>query len=861
MCCRAALRFLKRCWQFVAPRGSLSGSVLAVVLLASVTTVHAQVASQAIPNEQYYGGFAALNDGNFKLALEAFRGALSSGIRTGQQRWIDSICYYTMTGEVYYRMGMYAEAKDNFDAALNLVIAFPNWMMRVRFADSITPEAPGAIQGVPWGASRNGARFGHFPNNVQILMGRLDNESVIKQGGVVQPPSFNNISPQEIVRCTVLALYRRQSIMGPVAPYEPITDQVTAVLLQNIAQPNHWSQTWVDSMVGMSFASAGKSAQAVPILKRSLLLAGQYDHPLTSMAYLKLGQIAMETGDMANAMTYFDEATYSAAHFGNLGVLEEAFRGGQIAYLMSGQKGLYPPLVKATSWAKSRGSYLYTSLLLQEAESYAVLGDTQGTQAAVERLLEAKKQLTSRDMNKGEVGARYNLINGMVSYQKFLPAPGDEAIGAALGWAKEAGRADKSSVDHPGSKWLFQIGMADSLYTQGTVSPRVAAELYARLLRDPSPTDWGFDPLESLAVLSVPHVPAYEHWFEAAMQRKDIDTALEVADRTRRHRFLNTQQFGGRLLSLRWILESSPESLDKDAKLQRQDLLSRYPAYAKMSQTARDLFAQIRKSPLAPETNDAQREQAALLAELNKVSQQQEVTLREIAVRREGAAIVFPPLRSAKDIKAALPPKTLLLTFFSTNKQLYAFLISNTRYANWQFNSTAQLDKHCLGLLKSLGNFDKNRELSIAQLSDTSWKQQAKDALTAMLANSNVDLSKGVDELVIVPDSQMWYVPLEALQLGDGANQQSLIEKMRVRYAPTMGLTIPDQKGRAAAPVVAVTLGKLYPRDDAAVSQEAFDQLKKVVPGAMALKGQSWAPTPLLSTLYDGLIAIDDLDV
>ena len=111
--------------------------VLAVLMLANAAPARAQVANQSIPSDTYYSGFALLNEGNLKGALETFRGALRSGMLTGQQRWIDSICYYSMVGETYYRMGMYTEAKENFDAALNLAITFPNWMMRVRFPDSI----------------------------------------------------------------------------------------------------------------------------------------------------------------------------------------------------------------------------------------------------------------------------------------------------------------------------------------------------------------------------------------------------------------------------------------------------------------------------------------------------------------------------------------------------------------------------------------------------------------------------------------------------------------------------------------------------------------------------------------------------
>ena len=66
-----------------------------------------------------------------------------------------------------------------------------------------------------------------------------------------------------------------------------------------------------------------------------------------------------------------------------------------------------------------------------------------------------------------------------------------------------------------------------------------------------------------------------------------MQTAIEIADRVRRHRFFTSLAFGGRLESLRWILEAPPACLPQQALLQRQDLLARYPAYDQLSQQAR----------------------------------------------------------------------------------------------------------------------------------------------------------------------------------------------------------------------------------------------------------------------------------
>ena len=114
-------------------------------------------------------------------------------------------------------------------------------------------------------------------------------------------------------------------------------------------------------------------------------------------------------------------------------------------------------------------------------------------------------------------------------------------------------------------------------------------DLFNNVLRDPLPGDWLADPMESLAVLVTPHPLLYEHWFEAALARKNHEAAIEIADRARRHRFLVTLPLGGRVESLRWVLEGPKEMLSPLAVLQRQDLLTRFPEYDQLRQQAEEL--------------------------------------------------------------------------------------------------------------------------------------------------------------------------------------------------------------------------------------------------------------------------------
>src|SRR5262249_46078503 len=160
---------------------------------------------------------------------------------------------------------------------------------------------------------------------------------------------------------------------------------------------------------------------------------------------------------------------------------------------------------------------------------------------------------------------RLNYANAVAVYQTGQASAGDALVSSMLGYLSN------------GSVWLYQLLLVDTMVrTNNGLTERVAIELYENLLRDPSPADWLTQPMESLAVLAIPHATSYENWFEKVISRKEYERALEVADLARRHRFLSSLEFGGRLINLRWVLEAPVESLPQAAVNQRNDLLTRY---------------------------------------------------------------------------------------------------------------------------------------------------------------------------------------------------------------------------------------------------------------------------------------------
>src|SRR5690606_32128297 len=142
----------------------------------------------------------------------------------------------------------------------------------------------------------------------------------------------------------------------------------------------------------------------------------------------------------------------------------------------------------------------------------------------------------------------------------------------------------------------------------------------------------------------------------------------------------------------------------------------RYPQYAKLAEQAAAVRTRLAGKPVVTDDPAARLEQGQGLAELDRLSQGQERILREMAVRREPAEMIFPPMRSIEDVKASLADSEVLWAFFATRRSMYAFLLSNDRFAVWQVRSPASVKKQIGLLLRDMGNFEANQQISAGDL-------------------------------------------------------------------------------------------------------------------------------------------------
>ena len=809
------------------------------------------VPPRSVPSARYFAAFDLLLDGEYREALKVFEEESRGAIRTPQARWIDSICYHTMQGECCYALGLLDVALSHYTAAIQLYLSYPDFLMRVQFPKTLGPASSQNFRPCPWGASSRRSVPAQFPTEMLIGVGRLNNLEVLRQGGVVQLPELRPIRVQEVVRTLAWAIRRRTELLGPLTPHDRLTSELLAVLSRSPAPPNHWSQAWIDVPHALALIAAGKAAEAIPLLNRSLVVLGQYDHPLTPMGLLELGRLALARGELDRAASFFHDATVSAFQFEDGQLLEEAFRHAALTHVLANRQGMLPSLEPALQWAKVQDlRALRAVLLLAMAEQLLLAGKTP---EALALLKETETTMGRREMAEGRIGTDFRYLLAWAEYQRGNIAAGDTYLTAVLDYLKR------------GSLWLFQIRQLDQEFIAGRVTPqgpisaRAALEIYSQLLRDPEAGDWTYRPMEALAVTAIPHPQSYEHWFLVALMRKEPEIAVEIADRARRHRFWSMLPLGGRLLALRWVLEAPEDRIPAEAVLERQQALVQFPVYEALSRQSRALVTKLRQEKLVSPEGLADKNREQQLAEFARLALLQEAILREMSVRRLPASMVFPPQRSFREIRDQLPPGSAALIFFATGSDLYAFLMTREQYEQWKIKSPEAVERRLIALLRAWGHYEANRELPIKELTSTAWQKEAEGLLRSIVEGSRADLMGDFPELLIVPDGVAWYIPFEALGAVREGRFRSIIETKNVRYLPVLSLAVPAQRGRRIAPTTLVVQGRLHPQEPQETAHQVYENWSRGQPGYVALSKPMLAPTNTLKTLIDQLLIWDDL--
>lgn len=811
------------------------------------------VGERTVPTPAYELALGALGSGDFQQALQIAAREYQGAIQVGGQRWIDSIAAAALVGECHYELGSLREAVAAYEDAMRLATIHGDWLLAVQFpAQRLRPRGQARV--ATWGRTARNASPAAFPETVSIRQGS-DPEQVLKKGGVLAAPINFPIRPQPIMRAIVVAIYRHGSILGDLAGETALLTDLRQLLGKRPAPPNHYSQSWVDVALGMACWAQGRTDEALGRFKAGLLVENQFDHALTCWALIGMGRMALEAGRDAEAAALFEEATYTAADFGDVRALEEAFFWAATAHLAAGSRGVPSTLIGGATWARGELPVLHTRLLAAQAECLAVAGDAQ---AAVRMLSGVDARVLRGDPGRGLCGIDVAYASAAVAYRSGDGVTGDRELLRSL------------AIMQPRALRLFQTAKLVELVRAGTsvISDRRADELFRELLEDPRPRWFTIDPVGTLAMLSAPRQEAFETWVAVAA-RRGLEEAKAAAEATARARWLESQPLGGRRGAIEALIASQPQELSIADAERRAAILARYPALAVAIDSMDRAGTALRTT--AQDARMAEPEGFAADApeweDYRKAATARAGIVAALAASREPTAFPFPPLVSPAEIRARLRPGEVILSFHWTATGLTGILEAADGKAAWDVKQPGTLMREIAGLLKALCLFDAAAAVPTERLVATDWQLAAERVERLLFKDARINLADdAVKELVIVPDGALWYVPFEILPAGTGRQPlqpgetpRLLRDTCRIRYCPTRSLAVDRFAAAGDSGLVGVHLGRMHKGDSPEAAEKLGERLSFSLDHPLLLGGSAATPLLLSASLVDTLLIFDEL--
>lgn len=821
--------------------GSLVCLTLLTGLCGMASSTHAQGAgNQPIPRQSYYLVFGQIYEGEFREAQANLRSLSRGAIQIVGGRFLDSVCYWTMLGESYYRLGEYSLAMEQFDAALDLYLNLQGWTTRTQIPPIAEDQGAARRSNVPWAPNDPSARYGAFNRRFLVRLGKTpaENDDALRRGGVIDPERLRSVDIAEAMRCVALACYRRYQINGPIGQLNPVTRTIATQMVGNGG--SDVIGAWTGIPKALTLLSQGEINRAETILRSSLLIGG-VNHPLTPLAYMGLGQIAIQKNQVDAAQELFIRASVVAAAFEQYDMVGESLR---LASLMHSSKRTmlpYPPLLQAIEWAKRENRETLNAMLLTTAARLSAEGGD--AQNAIAFLQRAKSEMARNDIRRSRTFTNWLYAAAMAAF-----VDGERKVGFAR-FEEFLKSAQNTSF------WLYQIAAADNAVKEGVVTARESEVLYDLLLEEPAPADWTFRPEETMAFLATPHYAPMERWFEVALSRKAEEKAIGIAELVRRQRFFSVLPMGGRLLALRWVLNAPIEALGVKARKQKIDLLNRYPEYKALSDEAEAIRNQLALLPIAPEKEAAEFvQQRDLLSALGKIVGQQERTLRAIALLPDPCELAFPLPLTVPQIQLELKPGQVIVTFLQVGQNYYVMKLSNERYTIESQFSARVFNQQLRKLLNAISVGEKSAVYSPATFQNEDWRPIARELSEMIFAQTQPQAIDQLEEMVFVPDGKAWYLPMELLQVGAATESVNLNERVRVRYAPLAALGVPDQRQARRFQRSAIVASRNFLRDDKERIAAGLEDVQAALPKIETIDKTTQGPSALIAANLDQLV-------
>lgn len=765
------------------------------------------------PSPQYYMALEIYRSGDLAAAINAFENELRGGRRDIRGRWIDSIPALAMMAECQWQLGNLAAVREHVDHVMQIAIANRGWLGRIDWQGVVQPGVQLATPQYLWSEAQAVRRV-PVTDKVMFQSGQPLTEDRLRRGGEIEEVNLRTMDMVEIMRGLALASYRRRVLLGPLAEDDPVADVVLEATKYPADLQLPIGRTLIGSLRTTEYFSRHDD-------KRVLEDASQYGrfsgaaHPLSPLVMLSQTSV-MAGAEKVDAVVPLAIQTVHVA-----AALEQPELIGEAMQLAAGccnaqQATMVRQAAITVSTSLVRQSPLAAlHSLIAGADASVTAGDLE---SASRLLADAQAMGSRRDVMQPRlnayaayVAARLAAAGGS-SIGIAKPTDLDVALDRVAGFALNHRIRSRSLVSMPR---VYQLGLI-----QQAVGSRLGANTSERLLRayceDPPVDVWRRDPVDGLAGVMVDRSVAQIARLTLAASGGYAEPFLVASDDMLGTRFLQRLPLGGRVAQLRAMAGFDDRVLD-DLTIEMRRQMGRE-------------MADLRAAALAAGGGDPA--QVEML----------EAKACSLALARFPVPRSVPrPLKENNPL-ADLPARTAMLTFTFVGNQLFGTLSADGKVSMWPVTGASRLSREVGQLLREIG-VGKTRGNRLPE--DDSWRETAVN-LRRVLIPEEVDLaSDRFDEVMIVPDGPLWYLPFEILPVGE-KDSEAMGDQFAIRYAPTPGLAVRPASTPAVNATIGICADLFFAPRDPEQNEAIVQTLVDAVKDPLRLPQAAETPTSLL---------------
>ncbi len=766
------------------------------------------------PTREYYIGLEAFRAGDLKSAFDLFEASIRGGRRDVKGRYIEAIPGLAMLGECYWQMGDLPSCRQNADEIIQ-ILSRHKFLRGVNWTNAIQPGVAVSKPAFLW-PDAAAVQVAAFREVLPVASGQQVTADVLRQGGAIESLTYRNMDVAEIMRGIAIASYRRRVLLGPLSENDPGAN----LLLDSIKYPAAMPPPVGKTMIGAARSVGYFGKRDDPRVINDAPNIGFYGgtaHPLSAITMLAATNALVGSKKPETAIPAAMRTVHLSAALGQLEFIGEAFQlaVGSANAQQAGNLAESASLIAGALLRESRFATLHC--LIAGADASVTAGNLE---MANKMLANAEALANRRDVTLPRFNAYASYVRSRVAAASGSTITGtqssvlDKALVPMFTFALNTRNRRQVLVSMPR---VYQFNLIQQSIGNARADNTIKKLLEA-YCEDPPVEVWRRDPVDGLAAVMIDTSAAHMSQVTLAASTGYGEKLLQAIDGMLAARFHRQLPLGGRVAQVRAISRAEEKDLPAAVVEMRN-------APGNPLNEVRQAAAVAGKPTLA--TMNAA-ETKACVAALSRIHLPQ-ATL---------------PTLQEKAPAAALRPKTGLLTFTSFGKRVYETHSAKNKILMWTVNGSSRIPSEIAKLLRGVG-VGKTRGDRIPE--DDSWKKDAVTLRRLLIPEDSTITAEKFDELIIVPDGPLWYLPFDLLPMLE-ADSPLIGEQIKIRYAATPALALHPVSTSPATNKIGIATGKFFAPRDLELNQQIADSIVDVVTDPLPLPDANNTPTALLGS-------------